>query len=118
MKRWTLLLALVSLLAVPILGEPVTLRGEVLYVATHPAHELGGQFVIMKDGLNEIQIELAPVAFLADHGLQIEVRDSITIVGTREVVNNSELIVAREVTKGGKTVKVRDANGAPLWPQN
>jgi hypothetical protein len=118
MKRWTLLLlALVSLLAVPIFGEPVTLRGEVLYVATHPAHESGGQFVIMKDGLNEIQIELGPAAFLADHGVQIELRDSITIVGTREVVNNSERIVAHEVTKRGKTVKVRDASGEPLWQQ-
>ena len=118
MKRWTLLLALVSLLAVPLFGEPVTLKGEVLYVATHPAHhEFGGQFVIMKDGSNEIQVELAPPAFLSEQGIQIGLRDAITIVGTREIVNNSELIIAREVTKGGKTVKLRDANGAPLWPQ-
>jgi len=112
MKRWTLLLVLVSLIAVPVLGDAVTLRGEALYVATH---QNGEQFVIMKDGMNEIQIELAPAAFLAERGIAIASGDSITIIGSREIVNNSERIVAREVTKSGKTIKVRDASGYPLW---
>jgi len=112
MKRWTLLLTLVFLVAVPVFAETVTLRGEALYVSTH---QNGEQFVIMKDGMNEIQIELAPAAFLAERGIAISSGDSITIIGARQVVNNSEVVIAREVTKSGKTIKVRDASGTPLW---
>lgn len=112
MKRWTLLLVLLFLIAVPVFGQTVTLRGDALYVSTHQS---GEQFVIMKDGMNEIQIELGPASFLAERGVTIATGDSITILGSRQIINNSELIVAREVTKSGKTIKLRDASGTPLW---
>jgi hypothetical protein len=89
----------------------VTLDGSTLYVADGPS----GVYAIMKDGLNEIEVFLAPSEVLEKKGVHLQTGDSIRVVGSRVTWNGAEVIVAREVTQKGKTTILRDKDGTPRW---
>ncbi len=95
----------------------LTFEGSVLYVGEGAF----GLYVVMTDRasatgqVNEITVHLAPSNFLAYHGLEFATGDAIKIVGSRVNWNGTEIILAREVTRRGKAVALRDSNNAPLW---
>ena len=117
-----LLFAVLLLVALPVLaGLPayqqsteVSLRGEVLYVGEDASASVGA-YVIMKDGRNEIQVYLAPPSFLDRQGIELRAGTSITVVGSRTEWGGGEIILARQVTQGSKSVTLRSADGAPQW---
>jgi hypothetical protein len=90
----------------------VTLKGSALYVAEAPPM---GLFAIMKDGQGEIQVFFGPREFVAQEGVQPQTGDSIKVVGSRVKWGGTEIILAREVTRNGKTVSLRTKDGAPRW---
>jgi hypothetical protein len=94
----------------------VTLQGDALYVAEHPTHAAWtGLYAIMKDGAGEIEVHFAPGGFLAGEGIELHTGDAIKVVGSRVQWKGSDIILAREMTSKGKTVILRDKNGAPRW---
>jgi hypothetical protein len=90
----------------------VTLDGSALYVAEAPPL---GLFAIMKDGQGEIQVFFGPSQFVAQEGVQPQTGDSIKVVGSRVKWDGTEIILAREVTRNGKTASLRTKDGAPRW---
>lgn len=90
-----------------------TLRGEVLYVGDGPSS--AGLCAIMKDRNNEIQVYVAPRGFLEREGIELTMGKTITVVGSRTQWGGSEVIIARQVTVGSKSVAVRNADGTPRW---
>jgi hypothetical protein len=121
----SLLLFAVLLLVLPVLplladapkyqrSTEVTLRGEVLYVGDDASATVGA-YVIMKDGNNEIQVYLAPHSFLDAQGIELRAGASIAVIGSRTQWGGGEIILARQLTKGSKTVTLRTADGAPQW---
>lgn len=94
-------------------SSEVTLRGEVLYVSDGPPSV--GLCAIMKDRNNEIQVYLAPRGYLEREGIELTMGKTITIVGSRTQWGGAEVILARQVTAGSKSVAVRDADGTPRW---
>lgn len=121
MARVKLLVALLLVSALPLFAESprydaakeVTLRGEILYAADSAAG--AGMYVIMKDGNNEIEVHLAPSSFLATAGIELKVGSTIKVSGSRTTWKGSDIILARELTAGSKTVTLRNANGQPRW---
>ncbi len=121
MKRINLCILLSALFVLPLFAAgpaydaatETALSGDVLYEADGGAG--AGMFVVMKDGHNEIQVYLAPRSFLEQEGLQIRLQQSIRIVGSRTIWNGAEVIVARQVTAGTKTVTLRNRAGDPRW---
>lgn len=120
MVRVKLLMALLLVSALPLFAESprydpsseVTLRGDVLYVSDSG---VAGVYVIMKDGNNEIEVDLVPSSFLATAGIELKNGNNVKIVGSRTAWKGSEIILAREVTAGAKTVTLRTREGAPRW---
>jgi hypothetical protein len=58
---------------------------------------------------------LGSSSYVEQQGLKFEPQDKVTVRGSRVAVEGKPTIIATEVTKGEKTLKLRDANGAPLW---
>jgi hypothetical protein len=60
-------------------------------------------------------IHLGPSSWLATQALSIEVGDDIDVVGSLVTYGGSEVLVAREVQKDGRTLTLRDTQGVSSW---
>lgn len=62
-----------------------------------------------------VQIFLCPKKFLDDIGVTFKTDDTIEITGSKVKQDGADLILAREVVKGGETVTLRFQDGRPAW---
>jgi len=62
-----------------------------------------------------IDISLAPRAFLEDMGSTLAKGDEVSVTGCKVKQESGELVLAREVVKGGDTLVLRDDKGKPVW---
>jgi len=92
----------------------VTVRGEVVEIheskvaADHP-----GLHLVLKNEEETVEVHACPVRFLRELEFTIEAGDKLTVVGSRPKGTN--LVVAREITKGQLSLILRDKTGAPNW---
>ena len=93
-----------------------TLSGEVAAVGkfTPRGKPEGVRFTLRTDQ-DPIEVILGSRSYVEQQGLKFEPQDRVTVRGSRVAVEGKPTIIATEVTKGEKTLKLRDANGAPLW---
>lgn len=61
------------------------------------------------------EVHLGPRSFLMDAGLVPARGDQIEIVGSALDFSGEGVISARQVTRGGLTVTLRDPAGVPMW---
>jgi hypothetical protein len=93
-----------------------TLSGEVAAVNKfNPAGRSEGVRFTLKTDKGPIEVILGPAWYFEKQNFSIEAQDKVTVTGSRVVVEGKPAIIAAEVTKGGKTLKLRDASGMPLW---
>jgi hypothetical protein len=59
-----------------------------------------------------VVVDLAPDWYLDQNGLRYSPNERLKVEGRR---SKSDVIYARSVTQGGRTVELRDAEGRPLW---
>ena len=69
----------------------------------------------LQSGSKSILVRIAPAGFLKQKDLSLKEGDTIAIRGYRVSAPEEEFFVATEVTKGNRTVSLRDAWGRPLW---
>lgn len=62
-----------------------------------------------------LDVRVAPRAYLKDRGFSLDQGDELEITGSRVMVRGAPVLIAREVTKQGRTLPVRDRDGRPLW---
>ena len=93
-----------------------TLSGEVAAVGkfTPRGKPEGVRFTLRTDQ-GPIEVILGRGSYIEQQGLKFEPQDKVTVKGSRVAVEGKPTIIAAEVTKGVKTLKLRDANGMPLW---
>lgn len=63
----------------------------------------------------EMAVNLGPIWFIEENNMEINEGDDIQITGAKMRTNGRFLIIATELTKNGKTLNIRDKEGAPLW---
>jgi hypothetical protein len=61
-----------------------------------------------------VEIHLGPAAFLASKKLEIGTHDTLAVKGSRIMIGESPVILAREVRKGDNTWALRDSTGRVL----
>ncbi|HST10424.1 MAG TPA: hypothetical protein VLL05_08595 [Terriglobales bacterium] len=71
--------------------------------------------LLVKSGEENIDIYLAPKAFLDDMGASFAKGDEVTVTGSKIKQDGSDLVLAREVVKGTDTLMLRDDKGKPVW---
>ncbi len=93
-----------------------TLSGEVAAVGKYtPRGKPEGVRFTLKTDQGPIEVILGRGSYLEQQGLKLEPQDKVTVKGSRVAVEGKPTIIAAEVTKGGKTITLRDANGMPVW---
>jgi hypothetical protein len=63
----------------------------------------------------DISVHLGPTSYLVDQNLKISVNDNVIVTGSRMNYLGNFAIIAKDVTKDGQVLKLRDENGNPLW---
>lgn len=94
------------------------IHGEVIVVERYTRPERGGVglHVTVKTDSETIAVHLGPSWYLAERGLKLEPRDHVEVLGSRVAVGDGQEMIAAEIKKGEKIVKLRDEGGIPLWP--
>ena len=93
-----------------------TLSGEVAAVSKYtPRGKPDGVRFTLKTDQGPIEVILGRGSYVEQQGLKFEPQDKVTVKGSRVAVEGKPTIIATEVTKGEKTLKLRDVNGKPLW---
>jgi hypothetical protein len=93
-----------------------TLSGELVAVGKFaPIGKPPGVRFTLKTDQGPIEVILGSGSYVEQQGLKFEAQDKVTVKGSRVAVEGKPTIIATEVTKGEKILKLRDANGAPLW---
>lgn len=62
-----------------------------------------------------VQVFLCPKSFLDELGIAFKADESIQITGSKVKQDGADLILAREIVKGGETLTFRFQNGKPAW---
>ncbi len=65
-----------------------------------------------------VLVLIGPAAYVDAQPVKLEVGDTIVVTGSKMNRRGQSMLVAAEITKDGKTLKLRDsATGRPLWPR-
>lgn len=65
---------------------------------------------------DSVEVFLCPKSFLDELGVAFKADESIQIIGSKvKQQDGADLILAREVVKGGETLTFRFQNGKPAW---
>jgi DNA/RNA endonuclease YhcR with UshA esterase domain len=75
----------------------------------------GGTHLTLKTEAGTFDVHLGPASFLKEEGFSFEKGDEVEVKGSRVAYQKGEAIIAREVKKGDKTLKLRDEKGYPVW---
>lgn len=94
-----------------------TLRGPVTAITVVPAPggSAGGTHVTLEAGDRTVDVHLGPTWFLQREGFELAKGDSIEATGSLIHADGDTFLVAREVRKGDKVLKLRDERGVPVW---
>jgi hypothetical protein len=96
-----------------------TIGGKVLSIEkTTPAKKRGYWVQLMLQTEKEtIAVQLGPAWYIDKQTPRVEANDTITVTGSRLTMGGSSAIVAAYFTKENELLKLRDANGIPVWPR-
>jgi hypothetical protein len=76
-------------------------------------HHMGLHLVLQTD--KESLILVGPSSFVKEKGFTFAKGDQIEVTGSKVKYNNSDVVIAREIKKGDKTLTLRDEKGIPGW---
>jgi hypothetical protein len=71
--------------------------------------------LILNEGSERIVVYVCPKPFGEEMGIAFTKGDQISVTGSKVKQEESEVILAREVVKGGETLVFRDNKGSPVW---
>jgi hypothetical protein len=95
-----------------------TLKGEVVAVEKYVPGRGGtvyGLKLTMKTESETVSVVLGPPWYIEAQQFQFEPKDRLEIKGSRMSVQGQPVIIAGEVTKGDKSLKLRNETESPLW---
>lgn len=94
-----------------------TVSGEVVKVEKiKPIRGMSyGIHLILKTDSGEIPVHLGPAWYLDNQDIAVSQGDKVEVKGSKVEFNGKPAIIAAEVKKGDKVLKLRDENGYPAW---
>lgn len=94
-----------------------TVGGEVVSVDKFtPASGMSsGVHLLVKTATETISVHLGPSWFIENQDTKIAPKDKIEVKGSRVTYKGKPAIIAAEVKKGDDVLRLREANGVPVW---
>jgi hypothetical protein len=74
-----------------------------------------GIHLILKTEKESLSIHLGPEWYVSNQEVKLKSADKVEVKGSRVTINSKPAIIAAEVVIGDHVLKLRDANGVPLW---
>jgi hypothetical protein len=95
-----------------------TVVGTVRYVQSAEGADgtVGVHLVVTTPG-GPVRIHLGPAMFIGMNDFYVLMDDRVEITGATVTRAGESAIWARTITKDGKTLTLRDADGTPRWPR-
>lgn len=117
-----MILLLISTVALAQKGYPkydpateVKIKGEVQELKTHHTESGDNLHLIVKDGDKLYEVCLCPAEFLKSMDADFAKGDKLEITGAKAKMDDTDVILAREIIKGDNTLVIRDKDGVPVW---
>lgn len=96
-----------------------TLRGTVAEVKNVTSRAGGrgmqGMHIVVNAGSETVDVHLGPSWYAKEQNVSLRPGDVVTIVGSRVTIQESKVLIAKRIDKGGTVWTFRDAVGRPLW---
>jgi DNA/RNA endonuclease YhcR with UshA esterase domain len=74
-----------------------------------------GTHLVLKTDAATFDVHVGPSAYIAQQKFTFAKGDVIEVVGSKVTIADEEAVLAREITKDGKTLVLRNAQGIPEW---
>jgi hypothetical protein len=74
-----------------------------------------GIHLLVKTGKDTISVHLGPSWYIDKQKIKINLKDKVTVTGSKIAYQGSPAIIASEIKKGDNTITLRDKNGYPVW---
>lgn len=94
-----------------------TVSGQVQSVETGVRgwHGAQGVHLVLNTRRGPLIVHLGPEWFLKRHHFTVEANDVVTVHGSRVMLAGEHVLIAARITKGKKTLELRDTHGVPVW---
>ena len=99
-------------------GTVETLKGQVVAVEKYVPGRGGTSYglrLTMKTDSETVSVILGPVWYVEAQQFKFEPKDTLEVKGSRMSVQGQPTMIAAEVKKGDKALKLRNEAGNPLW---
>lgn len=96
-------------------SSETTITGTVQDVLQPRRGRMMGTHLIVRTATETIEVHVGPSDFVTNQGFSFAKGDAVEILGSKVTIDGKEALIAREVTKDGKTLTLRDKTGRPLW---
>src|SRR5512146_502159 len=110
-------LTLLSMRQKPLAYDPakeVTVAGTVQEVKEFycPLSDDRGTHLVLKSDNGEVMVHVALTRFLRRQEIAFKAGDQVQVLGSHA---KSDVVIARQITRGGDTFILRDVAGKPSW---
>jgi hypothetical protein len=93
-----------------------TVKGTIGNVQQQAGKNAGqGTHLLLKTDSGTLPVHVGPSAYIAKKQFSFSKGDEIKVLGSKVSVGGKGTLLAREITKGSKTLVLRDAQGIPEW---
>jgi hypothetical protein len=97
-------------------AEEVTISGTILHLVSFAAPDGSvGVHFDLKTPAGMVNVHVAPAVFIGQSNFWFFADNEVQIVGVKAFMDGNKSFIARAVTKDGKTLTVRGADGKPAW---
>ncbi len=97
------------------LATEATLKGSIEEIKELTSEKGPSLHLMVRSGTEVIEVYLCPNAFLKEMEFNFTKGDQITVIGSKVKVDDTEVMLAKEVTRGNDTLTLRDKKGNPAW---
>jgi hypothetical protein len=74
-----------------------------------------GMHMFLKTSEATLELALGPAWYQTEKKFELAKGDHIVVVGAKAAIAGRDVLLVREIQKGGETMAFRDAKGFPLW---
>ena len=94
-----------------------TLEGTIAEVrkVPHRGMSMTGTHVTLKTAEGNFDVHLGPSWFLENQEVQLKPNETVRVTGSKFTIEKTPSVIATEVERGDEVLKLREADGTPLW---
>ena len=74
-----------------------------------------GTHLVLKTDAATFDVHVGPSSYIAQQKFAFAKGDMIEVIGSKVTIADKQALLAREITKDGKTLVLRNAQGVPQW---